>query len=557
MHRRQIFQNSLAALGLAGQSSAQPATPGQPRAKGLFHVSDFRAEGDGRTLDTKSIQGAIDACTQAGGGIVFFPPGRFLTGTLILKDNVVLHLSAGATLLGSQNTADYIAKPFPALDLDVGGYEVWALLYAEKARNIGIEGKGEINGNGKPFVAVPSRNPNGSRRYSVQATSVRPRLLFWKGCRDASLRGVRLRDAGMWTAHFTLCDGLHVEGIDVYSDFFVNQDGIVIDSCRRVFVTGCTADTEDDAIVIKASYPQRCEDIVISECILTSRVAAIKFGTQSLGGFRNVSISNCTFFNCQNGGLKFFTVDGGDLEDVTVSNIAMNDVSAPVFFRRGNRGFNFGFKEVPLPRPIGRVRNILVSDIRATVSDRRRTRATPLRQGATMGIAGLPGFPVEDVTLDNIHVTYPGGGTIEEARRLNVSERENAYPENTMFGVLPAYGMYIRHARGVTIRNLRLDLETPDQRPALITDDVDGLDLSGFRAGTAGSEPLICLRDTRRAWIQNAKPSTDVETFLAVHGAQSAGIALTGSDLRGARNATASAGGFAGAVTQSGNLSPL
>jgi hypothetical protein len=551
MQRRQLIQNSLAGLGLAAPAAAQPPS----RGPGTFQVSDFRAKGDGKTLDTKAIQAAIDACHRAGGGAVFFPAGKFLTGTIVLKDNVVLHLSAGTTLLGSQNTADYIAKPFPALDLDVGGYQIWALVYAENARNIGIEGKGTIDGNGKLFVPVKSRSSDGTRKYAEEATSIRPRLIFWKGCRNASLRDVRLRDAGMWTAHFTLCEGLWVQGIDVYSDFFVNQDGIVIDSCRKVFVTGCTADTEDDAVVLKASYPQRCEDIVISDCVLTSRVAAIKFGTQSLGGFRNVSISNCTFFNCQNGGLKFFTVDGGDLEDITVSNIAMNDVSAPIFFRRGNRGFNFGFKEVPLPRPVGRVRNILVSGIRATVSDRRRTRPTPLRAGATMGIAGLPGYPVEDVVLENIHVTYPGGGTLEEARRLNVPERENAYPENTMFGVLPAYGMYIRHAKGVTVRDLRLEVEKPDFRPALIADDVDGLEIHGLRAGVAGGEPLMRLRDTRHAWIQNCKPSAEVATLLAVHGAKSTDIALSGSDLRRARAAVLAADGFAERVAESANFS--
>lgn len=554
MKRRDLIHGPLSCLGLTGMAAAQSSPGNRARGTGLFNVSDFRAQGDGKTLDTKAIQAAIDACSHAGGGIVFFPAGRFLSGTIILKDNVVLHLSAGATLLGSQDTADYIAKPFPALDLDVGGYQIWSLVYAENARNIAIEGKGTIDGNGKPFVPVKARNQNGSRLYAEYATSVRPRLLFWKGCRNATLRDVTLRDAGMWTAHFALCENLFVQGVSVHSNFFVNQDGIVIDSCRKVLVTDCIADTEDDSVVLKSSYPQPCEDVAISNCTLTARAAALKFGTQSLGGFRNISISNCTFSNCQNGGLKFFTVDGGDLEDVTVSNIAMNDVSAPIFFRRGNRGFNYGFREAPLPRPVARVRNILVSDIRATVSDKRRTRTNPMRPGATMGIAGLPGYPVENVVLDNIHVTYVGGGTLEEAQHLDVPERESAYPENTMFGVLPAYGMYIRHAAGITIKDLRLELEKPDYRPALIAEDVEGLEVTGLRAALAGGEPLIRLRDTRRVLIQNCRPSGDVAAFVAVHGGKSSDIALAGNDLRKAHSAVLAVDGFFEKVLQSGNL---
>ncbi len=535
MQRRQIVGASLAGLQLAGLAPAQQtAALGVARVPGLFLVTDYNTHGDGKTLDTRPIQAAIDACTQSGGGIVFFPPGRYLSGTLVLKDNVVLHLSAGATLLGSQNTADYPAKPFPALDLDTGGFQVWALIYAENARNAGIEGKGVIDGNGKPFVPNKPRNPDGSRSYPATATSIRPRLLFLKGCHNLTLRDVTLRDGGMWMAHLALCEKAFIDGVSLYSNFFVNQDGIVIDSCREVFVRDCYLDTEDDCIVLKASYPRRCENVVVSNCICRSRVAAIKFGTQSLGGFRNISISNCSFYNCQLGGLKFFTVDGGDLEDVTVSNIVMHDVSAPLFFRRGNRGFDFGFQEVTKPRPVARVRNIQISEIRATVTldPSLRTRKDPLLAGATMGIAGLPGYPVEDIFLDNINVTFPGGGTLPDAQRTNVPERETAYPENTMFGVLPCYGMYLRHAKGIVIRNLRLELAAPDYRPAIVAEDVDGLEIIGLRATVSGKEPLIRLRDTRAALVEGCRATAPVTALVAVQKSLENEVVLIANDPR-------------------------
>ena len=547
MDRRRLITTALPGVGLAGLAPQQGAdaqragrTPSQ-----VWDIRDFRAQGDGKTLDTVALQAAIDACSQGGGGVVFFPKGSFLSGTLILKDGVTLHFSPGATLVGSPNISDYPSKPFPARDLDVGGFDIWALVYADGAKNIGIEGPGTIDGNGKPF---PPRDPP---NLDI-ATGGRPRLLFLKGCQNVRVRDVTLCDSGCWTAHFAMCDKVFVQGICVYSHFFGNEDGILLDSCQDSFVSDCFVDTSDDAIVIKSSFPRVCKNIAITNCVLTTTAAAIKFGTQSLGGFQNVSISNCVCYECAGGGLKFLTVDGGDLEDITVSNITMHNVSAPITFILGNRGQDFGFKEVERPRPVARLRNVVVSGIRATVA----SENDMWRTGNTCLIAGIPGHPVEGVMIDNVYMTYPGNGTAAEAQRSEVPEREKAYPENTMFGVLPAYGFYLRHANRVTLHNVRLELERPDLRPALVCDDVEDLELTGFKALVTGDEPLIRLVNTRGAVIQNCRTLGGVQSFLDVEGIKSADIALSANDLRGVRNIVLKAGGFLGDIAEAGNLAP-
>ncbi len=544
MLRRSLIGAALAATGAAAVPRSGPTDPSL-----LFDVRKYGAHGDGKTLDTRALQAAIDACTHSGGGIVYFPKGQYLSGTITLKDGVTLYLSPDATLLGSQDVRDYPAKPFPARDLDVGGFEIWALIYAEGARNIGIEGPGTINGNGKPF---PPRKPTNNPDIS---TGARPRLLFLKGCEKVSLCDVTLRDSGCWTVHLALSRKIIVDGISIHSDFFVNQDGIVLDSCDNAVVCNCFVSTYDDAIIIKASFPEPCRNIAITNCVLTTRCAAIKFGTQSLGGFKNVSISNCCCYECPLGGLKFLTVDGGDLEDVAISNISMNNVSAPITFVRGNRAQDFGFKNVEHPRPIGKLRRVTISGIRATVSSRDSTwTRNNTMNGNTILIAGIPGNPVEGIILDDIHVTFPGGGTLEQATRSIVPERENAYPENTMFGLLPAYGIYLRHVKAATLNNLRFELASSDLRPAIIGEDVEDLELNGFKAAGSGGEPLVRLRATRGALIHNCRTLGPIENFLRVEGETSTDIALMANDFRQVRRAWVKGEGFSGSIADTGNL---
>jgi len=547
----------LALAALAPAVSAAPVESAPATSPGFFNIRDFGAKGDGSTKTTESIQAAIDACTRTGGGVVYFPPGRYLSGTITLKDNVTLHFAPSATLLGSGSSADYPAKPFPARDLDIGGFEVWALIHADGATNIGIEGSGTIDGNGRsfpPLPKVPGLNT---------ASGPRPRGIFLRNCRRVILRDVAILQPGCWALHLALCDGAVLENLQFFSNYHYNQDGIVLDSSRNVTVTNCRVDSLDDCIVFKASFPQPCEAITVTGCILTSDCTAIKFGTQSLGGFRAIAISNCAIYKCQLGGIKFETMDGGTLEDVTVSNLTMTGVTAPLFFRIGNRGQDYGFKDVERPRPIGILRNVLVTGIRATLTTQTNQigphgRFMTPQQGGTMIIAGLPGHPIENITLSDIHVTFPGGGSAADAARRDIPEDAALYPENDMFGVLPSYGFYVRHARGLTMRNVRLDLATPDARPALIADDTTDLELNGVTAAITGAAQFARLIQTRETVISHCRPLGPVDTFVSVEGDQSAGIDLLVNDLHlAAHPVTTTAGALPKAVRQSGNLSPL
>ena len=541
-HKRRVFLGAVvSALGLAGLSQSGAGHRGVPFVGALFNVRDFGAKGDGVTRDTSTIQAAVDAASASGGGSVVFPSGRFLSGTIFVKSRVTLHLSSGAVLLGSPDIADYPARDFPARDLDVGGYEVWALVYAEDAEQITIEGDGVIDGSGEHFPRSVVRNPELAERP-------RPRLIFFKNCRTVRLRDVTLRESGLWTVHLALCDMVRISGLSVTSTFHLNQDGIVLDSCRDATVSDCSVNTVDDAIVLKSSFPRACSDITISNCSVQSLCAGLKLGTQSLGGFRNITISNCVLHDCRLGGLKFQTVDGGDLEDVTVHNITMHDVAAPISFRRGDRGFDFGFRDVERPRPVGVLRHVRISHVRATLPvDAAR------RDGDTMSIAGIPGNPVEDVTLENIDITFPGGGTLDEAHRGEVPERESAYPEHTMFGVLPAHGLWVRHAARVVLRDVRFGLAAADARPALVCEDVDDLELVRIRAETSGGEPLVRLRGTRGALLQGCRPG-QAETFVRIEGQNSADLAVAGNDLRGVRRPVVASDGFSGRIIETGNL---
>lgn len=462
----------------------------------------FGAQGNGQANDTAAIQKAIDAASKGGGGTVYFGPGTYLTGTLFLKSGVCLHLDAGATLLGSTDLEDY-PHVVPKIRSYTDNYVKQSIIYGEDLHDVAIVGRGVIDGQGASFK---------SRTYEN-----RPYMIRLIASRDILIENITIRNSAMWVQHYLACDNLTVRGITVHSRVNRNNDMLDIDCCHNVRVSDCYGESDDDTIVLKSTADRTCENITITNCVLSTRCNGIKMGTESNGGFRNITISNCTLFNIGLAGIALETVDGGTLDGVTVSNITMRRVRVPVFLRLGNRARPFK-KDMEKPG-MGQYRNVNISNIIA-------------REAGNIGcsITGLPGHPIENVSLSNIHLTFAGGGTREDVER-EVPEHPERYPECTMFGTLPAYGFYCRHVDDLSLRNIDVRWEKDDYRPALVCDDVRDLAVDGFSGQcVADGSPMVILNDVIGALIRGCTAPVNASVFLRLQG-KTEGISVVGNDL--------------------------
>jgi polygalacturonase len=488
-------------------ASSRPATTG-PLA--YYVITSYGAVGDGQTKNTRPIQKAIDAANEAGGGTVFFPPGVYLSGTLYLRNKVTLELSPGATLLGSTDLTDYPSDE-AAFRSYTDNYVHQSLIAGENLRDIAIVGRGVIKGQGSDRAFAPSGPDHGYRR--------RPYLIRFVSCRDVLVEGVTLRDSAMWVQHYLACDNLTIRDVKVRSRVNANNDGIDVDCCRNVMISDCDISSDDDALVLKSTADRPCENVVITNCILSSRCNGLKMGTETNGGFKNVTITNCALYDVDLAGLTLQIVDGGVLDRITVSNLTMHNVGSPVFLRLGNRARPF---KNGTPQPgIGRLGNVVISNIVAT-------GCSPIGSG----IVGLPEHPIENVILSNLRFTY-AGGIRSDKLRYDVPEKPDSYPEHKMFGNLPAYGFYCRHVSGLTLRDIDVRWEKPDQRPAMVFDDVQDLSLNGLRAqGAPDARATIAMNRVQGALIGGCAAPAQTTTFARLEeGCER--ISFIGNDLSG------------------------
>ena len=423
----------------------------------VFDIRSYGAIGDGLAMETEAIQSAIDACDAAGGGIVRVPAGDFQIGTIRLKSNITLSLDHGANLLGSHDIADYPTEGLS--NPREGGPH--CLIYAEDASDIVIEGLGVIDGRGTPEFFPRIRS--GGRE-----TSRRPRLLRMVNCDQLTFSGVTWKRPAFWGLHLIDCRNIHFNAVTVrFRDNGFNNDGLDLDGCENVLIENCDIDAGDDAICLKSSL-HPCRNIVVRGCRVSSNTAPLKFGTSSRGGFIDVSVTNCYFYNCPMGAIKLQLVDGGRLENVDISRIVMEDVGNPIFIRLGNRGRTYTRRRQSEDEAtVGTLKDVRISDLVAEVTGEDRSRSGPIM------IAGIPGHPIENVTLENIEISYPGGGTAEDAERV-APEDIARYPEQFFFGVLPSWGAYIRHARNIEFINVELNTRGTDARQKMYLEDVEG-----------------------------------------------------------------------------------
>lgn len=439
----------------------------------IYHVKEFGAQADGRTIDSPAINRAIEAASQAGGGTVYLPAGEYACYSIRLKSNIHLYLEQGARIVAAfpkEGEGYDAAEPNEYNRYQDFGHSHWknSLIWGIGLENITISGFGLIHGKG--LTREESRLPGvGNKAISL------------KECKNVTLKDFSMLHCGHFGLLATGVDHLTILNLKVDT----NRDGFDIDCCRNVRISQCSVNAPwDDAIVLKASYAlgrfQDTENVTISDCYVSGydkgsvmdatwqldepqapdhgyRTGRIKLGTESSGGFRNIAITNCIFEQCR--GLALETVDGGHLEDIVINNIIMrNIVNAPIFLRLGAR------MRSPEGTPMGSMKRIRISNINVWNADSRYSSI----------ISGVPGGLIEDVTLSNIHLYYKGGYGEEDGKRIP-PEQEKVYPEPWMFGTIPAKGFYIRHARNITFDGVRFHFEQPDGRPLFVTDDTENI----------------------------------------------------------------------------------
>jgi len=445
-----------------------------------YNVVDFGAVNDTTVLSTAAIQRAIDDCSKAGGGRVVVPAGIYKIGTLVMRSHVNLHLEQGATLYGSTRLEDYRPLKTDYVSLRTQTATV-QLIYADGVEDVTISGYGTIDGRGRAFKKL-SWNDEGITR---------PHLLRFIQSRDIRIENITLRNSACWMQHYLACDRLQISGIKVVNRNNYNNDALDLDGCHDVVVTGLIADSDDDAITLKSTSPRLCENIRIADCVVSSHCNAVKLGTETNGGFRNINISGIVVKPSSDQREKFFgqwrgtsaisleIVDGGTMENVSLSDFTVEGTESPIFIRLANRGRGYKLRGgdgtlsgngnddtiaelIPIDH-VGTIRGLHLTNI-------------SVRNAGPVGcsITGLSNHPVEDVWLTNITIHHQGGITQADLPKIDEAlqdEKEKEYPEATMWGNLPAKGFYIRHARRISFQNVEVTTAEPDARPEFVRVD--------------------------------------------------------------------------------------
>jgi len=452
----------------------------------VYKVVSYGAKGDGRTDNTRAFQKAIDAAAKHGEGTVLVPAGSFITGVLHLKSNVILHLEEKAVVLGSARRIDY------------GAGSASALIVADSQQNIAITGKGTIDGQGALLLKDIYRMLEAGTLQDAEWKTYnpwhqirpeernRPKLIQFRHCDKIDIRGITIKDGLCWIQDYKECSHLTIDSIKVKSTVMWNNDGIDVVDCQHVRITHSFIDVDDDGICLKSESAQgRCEDIEIADCTIRSSASAFKMGTASHGVFSNIRVRDLKIYDTYRSAIALETVDGATLENIDIRNVTATNTGNAIFLRLGRRNRK---------APAGILRHVYIGNVRVEVPadkpDKGYEMEGPPVDGAhnvfPSSIVGLPDHPVEDVVLENIEVSMPGGASRDtayipaDAPHL-VPERENAYPEFSMFGELPASGLFVRHVKGLRLKKVRFIFRKEDFRPACIFDDVGGLVVDNLR----------------------------------------------------------------------------
>jgi polygalacturonase len=487
-------------------------------------VTAFGARGDGKTLDSPAVNKAIEAAAAAGGGTVIFPAGTYLCYSIHLKSNVALHLSQGSILLAADSPAEGQSGGYdlpesnqPWENYQDFGHNHWhnSLIWGEGLQGVAITGPGLIWGKGlsRGWGAGPKAEQPG----------VGNKAIALKNCHNVLLRDFSILHGGHFGILATGVDNLTIDNLKIDT----NRDGMDIDCCRNVRVSNCSVNSPwDDGICLKSSfalgYGRATEMVTISNCLVTGsyeegtllaatfkqfaldanvpRTGRIKFGTESNGGFKNITIANCVFEGCH--GFAIESVDGAVIEDVCISNITMRDIfAAPIFLRLGSR------MRGPAGVPVGSIRRVIFSNI---------TCLSSLAPRICSIITGIPGHAIEDLKLSDITILHQGGGDSHDAS-LPLAEKEKDYPEPTMFGTTPAHAFFIRHVAGIEMSGIKIESANDDARPAFVLVDVRNADFQNLKVPQAANQPVFALDGVKDLSIFRSKPVPDTEVENVDH----------------------------------------
>lgn len=456
-----------------------------------YDVNEFGAIADGETLCTQAVQKAVDFCHENGGGIIQFGVGRYVLSTVFLRSNVRIEIPEGAEILGSLNFYDYAPEEkidYPIYQDASHTYFDLSMFVGRNCENISITGKGKID-----MRSV--WDEDGVRGAAIKHRGAK--CIALKECKNVEVSGLEIVNVTDLAVYFAGCENVDVYGLKLY----VYIDGVSPDNSKNVRIHDCDIEAGDDAIVFKSSYTLNrldiCKDIQVWNCRLKSRCTAIKFGTETNGGFENISIENMEIRETRITGIGIESVDGAIVDGVHIKNVKMRNVNAPLFIHVGRR------MRGPAGREIGKIRNVTLENIRAegpyepyeivawnyfsfkdgdtyqypwifgvaeSFDDTKAGNTAESDWQMTSNICGLPESHLENITLKNVHLKVDGG--VKEYNR-NVPEDAQDYPEVYVYGrILPAKGIYFRHIDGLTLENVRVETYRDDKREDFVFDDV-------------------------------------------------------------------------------------
>ena len=496
------------------------------------NIIDFGARPDGITNNTIVIQNAIDEVYKLGGGKVIVPRGRFVTGVLHLKSNVELNINEEAVLLASTNITDY------GISLKVS-----ALIVADNEKNISITGKGLIDGQSDLLINdIYVRLRKGEwyddewrffNEWHQRRPSElnRPLMIHFKNCDGVAIKNIHLQNGTCWIQNYEKCKNIIIDSINVFSNTFCNNDGIDLVDCKNAKITNCNINCADDGICLKSSdRNSSCENIFIAHCKVRSSANAIKLGTASHGGFKNIVIKNIEVYDTYRSAIAIETVDGGVIDGVDVKNINAVNTGNAIFIKLGHRNKDAVYSSL---------RNVSIANVKVEVPLIKPDKGYPM-EGPELkypptykktdtankyqsvspwnnsgidsaaipypynvfpsSISGLPGHWVENVTLQNIEINY---ATVAD-KKVNyfpidsfqvITEAEKDYPEFSMFGELPVWGFYVRHVNGLTMKNITVNMKGKDFRKAFLFNDVKQLMLHHIAVEGKAEKPEMFFYD--------------------------------------------------------------